>query len=40
MTEAGLTFGYKHTELDCIKIKINYSDKRRKFIGGLNRNRD
>ena len=37
LTEAGSSFGYKHTELDRIKMKINYSLKRRKLIGNLNR---
>jgi len=37
LTEAGSSFGYKHTELDRIKMKINYSLERRKRIGDLNR---
>lgn len=37
LTEAGNTFGYKHTELDRIKMKTNYSESRRMQIGSLNR---
>lgn len=37
LTEAGSTFGYKHTEVDRIKMKANYSEARRKMIGDLNR---
>jgi len=37
LTEAGSSFGYKHTELDRIKIKTNYSLERRELIGNLNR---
>jgi group I intron endonuclease len=37
LTEAGSSFGYKHTELDRIKMKANYSIERRGFIGDLNR---
>jgi group I intron endonuclease len=37
LTEAGSSFGYKHTELDRIKMKANYSLERRLFIGNLNR---
>ena len=39
LTEAGSSFGYKHTELDRIKMKINYSLSRRVLIGNLNRNK-
>lgn len=39
LTEAGSSFGYKHTELDRIKMKINYSIQRRELIGNLNRNK-
>jgi hypothetical protein len=39
LTEAGSSFGYKHTELDRIKMKANYSLERRLFIGNLNRGR-
>jgi group I intron endonuclease len=38
LTEAGSSFGYKHTELDRIKMKNNYSLERRELIGNLNRN--
>jgi len=37
LTEAGSSFGYKHTELDRIKMKANYSLERRKLIGDLNK---
>lgn len=37
LTEAGSSFGYKHTELDRIKMKSNYSLERRELIGNLNR---
>lgn len=37
LTEAGNSFGYKHTELDRIKMKSNYSEQRRLMIGNLNR---
>ena len=39
MTEAGSTFGYKHTELFRIKIKDNYSQERRNLIGSLNKDK-
>jgi group I intron endonuclease len=37
LTEAGSSFGYKHTEVDRQKMKDIYSDKRREMIGELNR---
>jgi len=37
LTEAGSSFGYKHTELDRIKMKTNYSTSRRDLIGNLNK---
>src|SRR5258706_2381980 len=37
LTEAGSSFGYKHTELDRIKMKTSYSIERREKIGNLNR---
>lgn len=37
LTEAGNSFGYKHTELDRIKMKSNYSEQRRLMIGNLNK---
>lgn len=37
LTEAGSSFGYKHTELDRIKMKSYYSLERRELIGNLNR---
>nr|QJQ35121.1 GIY-YIG endonuclease [Fusarium musae] len=39
LTEAGSSFGYKHTELDRIKMKANYSEERRMLIGNLNKNK-
>jgi group I intron endonuclease len=37
LTEAGSSFGYKHTELDRIKMRVNYGLERRLFIGNLNK---
>lgn len=37
LTEAGSTFGYKHTEVDRKKMKDIFSDARREMIGKLNR---
>ena len=37
LTEAGSSFGYKHTELNRIKMKTNYSLERCEFIGNLNK---
>src|SRR5258706_7180574 len=37
LTEAGNSFGYKHTELDRIKMKSSYSIERSEKIGNLNR---
>lgn len=37
LTEAGSSFGYKHTEIDRQKMKDVYSDERREKIGNLNR---
>ena len=37
LTEAGSTFGYKHTEMDRLKMKINYSLERCLKIGSLNK---
>lgn len=37
LTEAGSSFGYKHTEVTRIKMKTNYSEDRRNKIGNLNR---
>lgn len=38
LTEAGSSFGYKHTEITRIKMKANYSEARRKNIKDLNKN--
>jgi group I intron endonuclease len=40
LTEAGSSFGYKHTEMDRQKMKDNYSDARREMIGSLNRGKN
>lgn len=37
LTEAGSSFGYKHSEITRIKMKSNYSEQRRMQIGNLNR---
>ena len=37
LTEAGSSFGYKHTEIDRIKMKTNYSLERHLKIGNLNK---
>ena len=37
LTEAGSSFGYKHTEMDRIKMREIFSDERREWIGSLNR---
>lgn len=37
LTEAGYSFGYKHTEIDRKKMKDIYSDARREIIGNINK---
>lgn len=37
LTEAGNTFGYKHTEINRLKMKENYSAERRNLVGNLNK---
>lgn len=37
LTEAGSSFGYKHSEITRIKMQTNYSEQRRMFIGNLNK---
>lgn len=37
LTEAGSSFGYKHTEITRINMKAGYSEQRRATIGSLNR---
>lgn len=37
LTEAGSSFGYRHTEVTRINMKANYSEARRERIGELNR---
>jgi group I intron endonuclease len=39
LTEAGSSFGYKHTELTRIKMKVNFSLEHREFIRNLNKNK-
>lgn len=39
LTEAGSSFGYKHSEITRIKMKSNYSEQRRMQIGNLNKNK-
>jgi len=40
LTEAGSSFGYKHTEIDRLKMKTNYSLERRLRIGNLNKGKN
>jgi group I intron endonuclease len=40
LTEAGSSFGYKHTELSRIKMKLNFSNLRREFISNLNKGKE
>jgi group I intron endonuclease len=40
LTEAGSSFGYKHTEIDRQKMKDIYSDARREQIGKLNKGKN
>jgi group I intron endonuclease len=40
LTEAGSSFGYKHTEIDRINMKANYSLERRLKIGNLNKGKN
>jgi group I intron endonuclease len=37
LTEAGSSFGYKHSEIIRLKMKANYSEERRMAIGSLNK---
>jgi len=37
LTEAGSSFGYKHTEVTRLKMKTSYSETRRQEIGNLNK---
>jgi group I intron endonuclease len=37
LTEAGSSFGYKHSEITRLKMKNNYSEERRATIGNLNK---
>lgn len=39
LTEAGSSFGYKHTEMTRINMMSNYSIERRLKIGNLNKNK-
>nr|QDG01256.1 GIY-YIG endonuclease [Scytalidium sp.] len=40
LTEAGSSFGYKHTEVDRQKMKDIYTDVRREIIGNLNKGKN
>jgi group I intron endonuclease len=40
LTEAGSSFGYKHTEITRLKMKTNYSLERRIKIGNLNKSKN
>ena len=40
LTEAGSSFGYKHTEITRIKMKSNFSLERRQRIGDLNKDKN
>lgn len=40
LTEAGSSFGYKHTEMTRVKMKSNYSQERRDRIGSLNKGKN
>lgn len=40
LTEAGSSFGYKHTEISRLKMKTNYSLERRIKIGNLNKGKN
>jgi len=37
LTEAGSSFGYKHSEITRLKMKNNYSEERREILGNLQR---
>lgn len=39
LTEAGSSFGYKHSEMTRIIMKANYSEERRSRIGNLNKDK-
>jgi group I intron endonuclease len=39
LTEAGSSFGYKHTEITRLNMKAKYSQERRNTIGNLNKNK-
>ncbi|GGU89457.1 hypothetical protein GCM10010211_65030 [Streptomyces albospinus] len=36
LTEAGSSFGYKHSEVTRLKMETNYSEERRLIIANLN----
>ena len=36
LTEAGSSFGYKHSEITRLNMKANYSEERRRAMGNLN----
>jgi group I intron endonuclease len=39
LTEAGSSFGYRHTEITRLKMKKNFSSARRDFIRNLNKDK-
>jgi group I intron endonuclease len=39
LTEAGSSFGYKHTEITRLNMKAHYSEERRMTVGNLNKNK-
>jgi len=40
LTEAGSTFGYKHTDITRVKMRSNYSEERRIATGNLNKGKN
>jgi group I intron endonuclease len=40
LTEAGSSFGYKHSDITRIKMKTNYSEARRKQVGLINKGKN
>jgi len=40
LTEAGSSFGYKHSEITRLNMKANYSEERRMAIGSLNKGKN
>jgi group I intron endonuclease len=40
LTEAGSSFGYKHTEITRLKMRANYNLERKVLIGNINRGKN